>query len=62
MICGKIHDRASAEEALADADIALSGKSFLLNPDFVADVRSGKPMPAFSSSEANRAYTEEPLP
>jgi 2,4-dienoyl-CoA reductase-like NADH-dependent reductase (Old Yellow Enzyme family) len=61
MICGKIHDRTSAEAALAHADIVLSGKSFLLNPNFVADVKAGKPLPLYSSEEANRAYTDEPL-
>jgi N-ethylmaleimide reductase len=61
MICGKIHDRATAEAALQDADMVLSGKSFLLNPDFVEDVRSGKPLPLHRSAEANIAYTDEPL-
>ena len=62
MICGKIHDRASAEDALRDADIVLSAKSILLNPDWVEDVRAGKPMPPYSSDEANVAYTDTPLP
>jgi len=62
MICGKIHDRESAEEALDHADIALSGKSFLLNPDWVEGVRSGKPMTPYTSEQANIAYTTEPLP
>ena len=62
MICGKIHDRKTAEAALTHADIALSGKSFLLNPHFVSDVKSGKALPLHSSEEANRAYTDEPLP
>ena len=62
LICGKIHDRASAEEALLDADIALSGKSALLNPTWFEDVRTGKAMAAFTSEEANIAYTETPLP
>ncbi len=62
LICGQIHDRASAEAALADADIVLSGKSLLLNPHWVADLRAGKEMPAFSSEAANIAYTETPLP
>lgn len=62
MICGGIHDRASAEEALRDADIALSAKSILLNPNWVEDVRQGKSLPLRHSDEANVAYTEEPLP
>ena len=32
MICGQIYDRSSSEESLKNADIVLSGKSFLLNP------------------------------
>jgi 2,4-dienoyl-CoA reductase-like NADH-dependent reductase (Old Yellow Enzyme family) len=62
MICGKIHDRTSAEDALRDADIVLSAKSLLLNPDWVEDVRAGKPMPPYSSDEANVAYSDKPLP
>jgi len=58
MICGKIHDRSTAEAALQDADVVLSGKSFLLNPDFVADVRAGKSLPLRRAEEANIAYTE----
>jgi len=61
MICGKIHDRSTAEAALQDADMVLSGKSILLNPDFVEDVRAGKALPLHRSGEANIAYTEEPL-
>ena len=62
MICGKIHDRHTAQAALAHADIVLSAKSFLLNPDFVSDLRAGKELPLYRSSEANVAYTEQPLP
>ena len=62
MICGKIHDRKSAEEGLQDADIVLSAKSFLLNPDWVEDVRTGDKLPLHKSEEADIAYTEEPLP
>jgi 2,4-dienoyl-CoA reductase-like NADH-dependent reductase (Old Yellow Enzyme family) len=61
MICGGIHDRVSAEQALADADIVLSAKSILLNPDWVEDVRAGKLLPLHKSEEANVAYTAEPL-
>ncbi len=61
LICGRIHDRASAEEALEDADIALSGKSILLNPDWVEQVRAGRPLPPRRAEEANVAYTAEPL-
>jgi 2,4-dienoyl-CoA reductase-like NADH-dependent reductase (Old Yellow Enzyme family) len=62
MICGQIYDRAGAEDALRHADIVLSGKSFLLNPNWVADVRAGKPLPLYQSQDANIAYTDEPLP
>jgi len=62
MICGKIHDRASAEDALRDADVVLSAKSMLLNPDWVEDVRAGKQMPPYGSDEANVAYSDKPLP
>ncbi|MCG8617337.1 MAG: NADH:flavin oxidoreductase [Desulfobacterales bacterium] len=62
MICGKIHDRESAEAALADADLVLSGKSMLLNPDWVADVESGGSLKVYSSDEAGVAYTDTPLP
>ena len=62
MICGGIHDRASAEDALKDADIILSAKSLLLNPDWVEDVRTGKSLPLHKSEEANIAYSETPLP
>ncbi|MGC9217432.1 NADH-dependent flavin oxidoreductase [Acidithiobacillus sp.] len=62
LICGQIHDRASAEAALEDADIVLSGKSLLLNPHWVQDLRDNKTMPAYSSEQANVAYTKDPLP
>ena len=62
MICGQIYDRKSAEEALESADIALSSKSILLNPNWVEDVRIGKKLPLYKSEDANVAYTDEPLP
>lgn len=62
MICGKIYDRASAAQALEDADIALSAKSMLLNPNWVEDVRQGKTLPLYKSAEADIAYTDTPLP
>jgi 2,4-dienoyl-CoA reductase-like NADH-dependent reductase (Old Yellow Enzyme family) len=62
LICGQIHDRASAEDALEDADIVLSAKSMLLNPDWVDDVRAGKPLPPYRSEDASIAYTDTPLP
>jgi 2,4-dienoyl-CoA reductase-like NADH-dependent reductase (Old Yellow Enzyme family) len=62
MICGQIYDRTSAEDALTDADIVLSAKSMLLNPNWVEDVRSGKELPLYKSEEANVAYTDKPLP
>lgn len=62
MICGKIFDRASAENALEDADIVLSAKSMLLNPDWVEDLRNGKKLSLYTSEAANIAYTDERLP
>ncbi|MEA2115619.1 MAG: NADH-dependent flavin oxidoreductase, partial [Thermodesulfobacteriota bacterium] len=62
MICGGIYDRASAEEALQDADIILCGKSLLLNPNWVEDVLAKKTLNRYKSEEADIAYTEEPLP
>ncbi len=61
MICGRIHDRASAAEALKHADIVLSAKSMLLNPNWVEEVRQGKPLPLYRAEEADVAYTETPL-
>lgn len=62
MICGGIYDRASAEDALKDADIVLSAKSLLLNPDWIEDVRAGKSLPLHEAEEADIAYTDTPLP
>jgi len=62
MICGKIYDRISAEDALKDADIVLSAKTALLNPGWVEDIRAGKPLLPMKSDEADIAYTEKPLP
>lgn len=62
MICGKIHDQASAEAALAESDLVLSGKSMLLNPDWVQDVAAGKDLKVYGSDEAGVAYTDRPLP
>jgi len=62
MICGQIYDRSSAEDALKHADIVLSGKSLLLNPNWVEDIRAEKQLPLYKSEEANIAYTDEPLP
>jgi 2,4-dienoyl-CoA reductase-like NADH-dependent reductase (Old Yellow Enzyme family) len=62
MICGKIYDRASAEDALQDADIVLSAKSILLNPNWVEDIRTDKKLRRYESKEANVAYTDSPLP
>jgi 2,4-dienoyl-CoA reductase-like NADH-dependent reductase (Old Yellow Enzyme family) len=62
MICGQIYDRESAEDALKHADIVLSAKSLLLNPDWVKDVRSKKQLSLYASEEANIAYTDTLLP
>lgn len=61
-ICGKIHDAASAVDALRHADLVLSAKSMLLNPDWVQGLREGKSLPLYASEQANVAYTAEPLP
>ncbi len=61
LICGKIYDRATAEEALQHADIILSGKSTLLNPNWVEDVREGRSLKPFTSDQSQVAYTTEPL-
>lgn len=60
-ICGKIYDRATADAALADADVILSAKSLLLNQNWVDDLKNHRPLAAFASSDANIAYTETPL-
>jgi 2,4-dienoyl-CoA reductase-like NADH-dependent reductase (Old Yellow Enzyme family) len=62
MICGRIYDRSSAEDALSHADLVLSAKSMLLNPNWVDHVRSGKDLPLHKPAEANVAYTDKPLP
>ena len=62
MICGRIYDRSTAEEALQDADIALSAKSMLLNPNWVEEVRLGRPLRPYRSEEADIAYTDTHLP
>ena len=62
LICGKIHDRKTADQAIQDADIVLSAKSMLLNPNLVEDIRAEKDLPLYTSEEANRAYTGEALP
>jgi len=62
MICGRIYDRASADDALEHADIVLSAKSILLNPNWVEDIRAGKDLPLYESKAANVAYTDTPLP
>ena len=62
MICGKIYDRATAEDALRHAQIVLSAKSMLLNPNWVEDVRRGKTLPLYAAKDADIAYTETPLP
>ena len=62
MICGKIYDRASALNALEHADIVLSAKSILLNPNWVADIRAGKELSLYESKDAGVAYTDTPLP
>jgi len=62
LICGKINDRNTADKALQDADLILSAKSFLLNPNWVENLRAGKTLPLYSSEDANIAYTGELIP
>ncbi len=62
IICGKIYDGNSAEAALKDADIVLSAKSLLLNPDWVQDIVKNKPLTSYPSEAANIAYGPTPLP
>lgn len=62
LICGKIHDRKTADGALQDADLVLSGKSMLLNPNWVAEVEAAKELKLYGSDEAGVAYTDTPLP
>lgn len=62
MICGQIFDRTTAEDALKNADIVLSAKSILLNPNWVDDVKSGKELPLYQPKDALVAYTDQPLP
>jgi len=61
MICGKIYNRATAEDALKNADIVLSAKSMLLNPNWVDDLKNNVELPLHRSEDANVAYTREPL-
>jgi 2,4-dienoyl-CoA reductase-like NADH-dependent reductase (Old Yellow Enzyme family) len=62
LICGKIHDRKTADGALQDADLVLSGKSMLLNPNWVAEVEAAKELKLYGSDEAGIAYSDTPLP
>ncbi len=62
LICGKIHDRKTADEALKDAAMVLSGKSMLLNPNWVSEVEAAKELKLYGSDEAGIAYTKTPLP
>jgi 2,4-dienoyl-CoA reductase-like NADH-dependent reductase (Old Yellow Enzyme family) len=62
MICGSIYDRKTADKALKHADIVLSGKSLLLNPNWVEDIRQDRQLKPRTPEEANVAYTDEPLP
>lgn len=62
LLCGKIYNRQTAEEALEHADIVLFGKSALLNPDLVEQLKTDSDLKCFSSEDANIAYTDTPLP
>ena len=56
-----VYTEAIVTDALKDADIVLSAKSLLLNPNWVEDVRAGKSLPLYKSEEANIAYTDKAL-
>ena len=58
----EVAERRSADDALRDADMVLSAKSILLNPNWVEDLRTGKELPLHRAEEANVAYTDAPLP
>lgn len=62
ILCGGIYDKKTAEEALTYGDVVLSGKSMLLNPKWIEDVREGKDLKPFNSEAADVAYGLEPLP
>lgn len=62
MLCGKIYDHDSAVEALRNSDIAVSAKSFLLNPNWVEDVRARKELPVYRGADALIAYGDEVIP
>ena len=62
MLCGGIFDRPSADAALQDADIILSGKSLLLNPNWVEDIRTNTPGTRYKSEDADIAYSTVPIP
>jgi 2,4-dienoyl-CoA reductase-like NADH-dependent reductase (Old Yellow Enzyme family) len=61
LLCGGIYDRATAESASDQADIVLSGKSLLLNPNWVADITARKPLTPYRGEQANIAYGPTPL-
>lgn len=61
ILCGGIYDKKSAEVALTYGDVVLSGKSMLLNPKWIEEVREGKELKPFKSEDANVAYGPEPL-
>ncbi|MFO7931158.1 MAG: NADH-dependent flavin oxidoreductase [Desulfosalsimonas sp.] len=58
IICGNIYDRKTADGAVSDADLILSGKSLLLNPQWVKDIRDNKPLTPRTPKEAGIAYTD----
>lgn len=61
MLCGMIYDRLSADDALNFADIILSGKTMLLNPNWVEDLKNNKELKPFEYQDADVAYTDTPL-
>lgn len=48
--------------ALAHAEIVLNGKSMLLNPNFVTDLKEVKELVRYNSKNADVAYDGTPLP
>ncbi len=62
MLCGMIFDRTSAEDALNYSDIVLSGKSMLLSPNLLEDMKNNKELTPYKYEDADIAYTDTPLP
>lgn len=62
IVCGGIYDRDTADRALYTADVALSGKSLLLNPSWLGDVKHRRIVRPFGREDTAVAYSGELLP